>query len=170
MARATDFGGEIPEYVVVSLLVSDGDPRREKRKALVHAEFTRIGVVFGKHNMFKLSTVIFISENFTNNVDKDDNGLVEFTPYLKEKPAPAPQPKPTPPPQPKPTPPPQPKPTPPPQQKPITPPPPKEPPKVVEESYKHKIVTQNGKKKKYTVVTKKYSAGTTKVENFEENV
>ena len=171
MSRATDFGGEIPEYVVMSLLVSDGDPNREKRKALIHDEYTRIGVAFGKHNSSKQSTVIFTSENFTNNVDKDDNGLIEFTPYLKEKPAPPPQPKPTPPPQPKPTsPPPQPKPTPPPQPKPTPPPEPKKPPEVVEESFKYRIVTENGKKKKYTIVTKKYSDRTTKVESFEEDL
>ncbi len=169
MSRATDLGGEIPEYVVVCMLVSDGDPKREKRKALLSPQYDRIGVAFGKHNMFKVSTVIFASENFTNNVDKDDNGLIEFTPYLKEKPAPAPEPKPTPPPQPKYTPPPaQPKPPPPPQ--PTQPPPPREPPKVVEESFKHKIVTSNGKKKKYTIAIKKYSDGTVKEEKFEEDL
>jgi len=154
LARATDFGGEIPEYVVVTVLVSDGDPKRAQREALVSSEFTKVGVAFGKHNTFEHDTVIFTSANFTNNVDADDNGLVEFTPYLKKKPEPPPQPKPVPKPEP---------------EKPKPKPAPRElvPPKVVSESFSERTVTKNGKTITYRTVKKMMSDGTTKVENFE---
>jgi hypothetical protein len=158
LARATDLGGEIPEYVVVNVLISDGDARRTQREALLSKDFTQVGVAWGKHDEYGHSTVIFTCATFENKVDPDDNGLVEFTPYLKEPEQPKPQPKPAPQPVKEP-------------EKPKPAPEPKEkvPPKVVSESYSERTVTKNGKTIKYMTIKKTMSDGTVKVENIEKN-
>jgi hypothetical protein len=141
------------------VLISDGDARRTQREALLSKDFTQVGVAWGKHDEYGHSTVIFTCATFENKVDPDDNGLVEFTPYLKEPEQPKPQPKPAPQPVKEPE---KPKPAP-------APPKEKVPPKVVSESYSERTVTKNGKTIKYMTIKKTMSDGTVKVENIEKN-
>lgn len=79
--RALDFGGETPEQVLVNLIVSDGDPKREQREALLNKNLKKVGVGFGNHEDFKFVTVIISCTKFVNNKDSDDNGFICKTKY-----------------------------------------------------------------------------------------
>lgn len=81
--RALDFGGETPEQVLVNLIVSDGDPKREQREALLNKNLKKVGVGFGNHEDFKFVTVIISCTKFVNNKDSDDNGFICKTKYNK---------------------------------------------------------------------------------------
>ena len=75
--RELDMGNETPEDIVVSLIVSDGDPSRSHRDCLLSSELKKVGIAGGKHPTYRYCTVIFFCTKFTNNVDSDDNGFCD---------------------------------------------------------------------------------------------
>jgi len=81
-SRATDFGSQTPEQVLINLLVSDGDPTREQRTSLFNSSYKLVGICKGSHKTFPHCTVILKCTEFENSFDKDDNGFPE---YLEEE-------------------------------------------------------------------------------------
>ena len=81
--RALDMGGETPEQVLVNLIVSDGEPKREQRESLLNKDFNKVGVGFGAHDELKYVTAIISASKFENKVDSDDRGIVVNTKYNK---------------------------------------------------------------------------------------
>lgn len=77
MNRELDMGNETPEDIVVSLIVSDGDPERSHRDCLLSTDLKKIGIATGKHPTYRFCTIIFFCTKFTNNVDSDDNGFYD---------------------------------------------------------------------------------------------
>ena len=77
MNRELDMGNETPEDIVVSLIVSDGDPDRSHRDCLLSTELKKVGIASGKHPTYRFCTIIFFCTKFTNNVDSDDNGFYD---------------------------------------------------------------------------------------------
>ena len=77
MNRELDMGNETPEDIVVSLIVSDGDPERSHRDCLLSTDLKKIGTATGKHPTYRFCTIIFFCTKFTNNVDSDDNGFYD---------------------------------------------------------------------------------------------
>lgn len=75
--RELDMGNETPEDIVVSLIVSDGDPSRSHRDCLLSTELKKVGIASGKHPTYRYCTIIFFCTKFTNNVDSDDNGFYD---------------------------------------------------------------------------------------------
>ena len=75
--REIDFGNETPEQIVISMIVSDGDPSRCHRDLLLGTEFKKVGVAYGKNDIYRFSTVLFFCTSFTNNVDSDDKGYFD---------------------------------------------------------------------------------------------
>ena len=76
-SRATDYGSQTPEQALISLVVSDGDPTREQRKALLSSDFKKVGVAFGTHKKFKNCTVILKCTEFINKKDAEDIGYLD---------------------------------------------------------------------------------------------
>ena len=76
-SRATDYGSQTPEQALISLVVSDGDPTREQRKALLSPEFKKVGIAFGTHKKFKNCTVILKCTEFINKKDAEDIGYLD---------------------------------------------------------------------------------------------
>ena len=81
-SRATDFGSQTPEQVLINLLVSDGDVTREQRTSLFNSSYKLVGICKGSHKSFPHCTVILKCTEFENYFDKDDNGFPE---YLEEE-------------------------------------------------------------------------------------
>ena len=73
--NAMDFGSSTPELVVISLLVSDGDPTRANREFLTNPELKKIGTATGKHDTYGTVTIIVSCTDFKNTYDKEDNEL-----------------------------------------------------------------------------------------------
>ena len=71
--RVMECGGATPEQVIINLLVSDGDRSRSQRDALLNKSLKRIGVASGKHDIYRVATVIIFCTKFQNSVDSDDN-------------------------------------------------------------------------------------------------
>ena len=71
--RFVQFGGANAEMVVMSLLVSDGEPNRENRESLLLQDLSKIGVAYGTHEAMRHCSVIVVATKFTNTVDPDDN-------------------------------------------------------------------------------------------------
>lgn len=84
--RELDMGNETPEDIVVSLIVSDGDPSRSHRDCLLSSELKKVGIAGGKHPTYRYCTVIFFCTKFTNNVDSDDNGYYDENSTEKAEP------------------------------------------------------------------------------------
>ena len=76
-SRATDYGSQTPEQALISLVVSDGDPTREQRKALLSSAFKKVGVAFGSHKKFKNCTIILKCTEFINKKDAEDIGYLD---------------------------------------------------------------------------------------------
>ena len=70
--RAMDFGGFTSEQVVINFLVCDGDLDRSQRDPLLGKGLTKIGVAYGKHNIYTTSCVLVSCTEFTNTNDDDD--------------------------------------------------------------------------------------------------
>ena len=70
--RAMDFGGFTSEQVVINFLVCDGDSDRTQREPLLGKGLSKIGVAFGKHNIYTTVCVLVSCTEFTNTVDSDD--------------------------------------------------------------------------------------------------
>ena len=106
-ARAMEFGSTTAEQVVMNLLVSDGDKTRSQRDCLLNPVLKRVGVAFGKHDIYGHVTVIVSCTKFVNNVDSDDTEnydgelppagpKVVAQPQTQPEPQPQPQPEPQP--------------------------------------------------------------------------
>jgi len=71
--RVMECGGATPQQVVINLLVSDGDRSRSQRDALLNKSLKRVGVASGKHDIYRVATIIIFCTKFQNSVDSDDN-------------------------------------------------------------------------------------------------
>ena len=71
--RIMECGGATPEQVVINLLVSDGERSRNQRNALLNKDLKRIGVASGKHDIYRVATVITLCTKFTNSYSSDDS-------------------------------------------------------------------------------------------------
>ena len=81
--RAMDFGGYTSEQVVINFLVCDGDSDRSQRDVLLDEEVTKIGVAFGKHNIYNTSCILVTCTEFNNTKDPDD--IMVFSESSKDK-------------------------------------------------------------------------------------
>ena len=70
--RLAQFGSSTAEQVVVNLVVCDGDKTRGHRDALLAPNLKRVGVAYGKHDVYKVCSVIVACTTFENSVDADD--------------------------------------------------------------------------------------------------
>ena len=101
-SRAMEFGGSNSEQVIVNLIVSDGDPSRSQRRALLNPELRVFGVATSGHPTYRTGTIItgchqFKSKDDPNDLEPVEGGMTEaFKP--PEKPKATPPPKETPPP------------------------------------------------------------------------
>ncbi len=86
-SRATDYGSQTPEQALISLVVSDGDPTREQRKALLSSAFKKVGVAFGTHKTFKNCTIILKCTEFINKKDAEDIGYLDDDENPKKEPS-----------------------------------------------------------------------------------
>ena len=80
---ATDFGNNNAEFVIVSLIVSDGDYTRNNRDLLLNPELKKVGFSKAKHITYDYLTIITLCSDFRNTFDKDDNE--DFGGLLKPK-------------------------------------------------------------------------------------
>ena len=70
--RAMDFGGFTSEQIVINLLVCDGDTDRSQREPVLGTGLNKIGIAFGKHNVYSTVCVLVTCTEFKNTVDPDD--------------------------------------------------------------------------------------------------
>ena len=70
--RLMEFGGETPEHVVISLIVSDGDRSRSQRDQLFDNGFRVVGLVGGDHPDYKKCTIICLATKFRYKADPND--------------------------------------------------------------------------------------------------
>ena len=78
-----DFGGFTSEQVVINFLVCDGDVDRTQREPLLGEGLKKIGVAFGKHNIYRTICVLVTCSEFNNTKDPDD--LMVFRDPEEEK-------------------------------------------------------------------------------------
>ena len=83
--RAMDFGGFTSEQVVINFLVCDGDSDRTQREPLLGKGLNKIGVAFGKHNIYTTVCVLVSCTEFTNTVDSDDTPVFPDPEKKKEE-------------------------------------------------------------------------------------
>jgi hypothetical protein len=72
LTRAMDLGGFTSEQVVINFLVCDGDQDRTQRESLLGRGLKKIGVAFGKHNIYSTICVLVSCTEFTNSLDPSD--------------------------------------------------------------------------------------------------
>jgi len=77
--REVSMGDETPEQIVVSLVVSDGDPSRGHRECLLSTDLKKIGAANGTHKIYRFCTVIFFCTQFKNKVDSNDEGYFDVS-------------------------------------------------------------------------------------------
>ena len=82
--RAMDFGGFTSEQVVINFLVCDGDPDRTQREPLLGRGLNKIGVAFGKHNIYSTVCVLVSCTEFNNTRDADDTPIFPDVPDIEE--------------------------------------------------------------------------------------
>ena len=70
--RIMECGATTPQQVVINLLVSDGEKSRNQRNALLNKNIKRIGVASGKHDIYRVATVITLCTKFTSLSSSDD--------------------------------------------------------------------------------------------------
>ncbi len=71
--RLVQLGADTPEFVVVSLVVGDGDKSRQYRDALLAENLNKIGVAHGEHKDYSVISVLTICNDFTNADGSNDN-------------------------------------------------------------------------------------------------
>ena len=64
--RLVQLGSAVPEFVVISLVVGDGDKTRAYRDALLAENLNKIGVAHGDHKDLRHCSVITVCNDFTN--------------------------------------------------------------------------------------------------------
>ena len=82
--RAMDFGGFTSEQVVINFLVCDGDPDRTQREPLLGKGLNKVGVAFGKHNIYSTVCVLVSCSEFNNTRDADDTPIFPDVPDIEE--------------------------------------------------------------------------------------
>ena len=65
-SRAMEFGAENAEQVIVSLIVSDGDPSRGKRETLLNSKLLNVGAASGPHSTFGTVSILVLCGEFQN--------------------------------------------------------------------------------------------------------
>lgn len=65
-SRAMEFGAENAEQVIVSLIVSDGDPSRGKRETLLNSKLLNVGAASGPHTHFDTVSILVLCSEFKN--------------------------------------------------------------------------------------------------------
>jgi hypothetical protein len=65
-AQACQFNSEFPEFVVIDLLVADGDSTRKSRESIINPKFKLIGVSTGSHSIYHNCTVVMYARKFYN--------------------------------------------------------------------------------------------------------
>jgi DNA polymerase III gamma/tau subunit len=78
-----DYGGFTSEQLVINFLVCDGDVDRTQREPLLGEGLKKIGVAFGKHNIYRTICVLVTCSEFNNTKDPDD--LMVFRDPEEEK-------------------------------------------------------------------------------------
>lgn len=78
--RAMDFGGFTSEQIVINFLVCDGDPERTQRDPLLGKGLTKVGVAFGKHNIYSTGCVFVSCTEFESN-NSDDTPIFKDVKY-----------------------------------------------------------------------------------------
>ena len=71
--RLIQLGATTPEFVVISLVVGDGDKTRGYRDALLAENLNKIGIAHGDQKDYKNISVIVACNDFKNEVDSNDN-------------------------------------------------------------------------------------------------
>ena len=82
--RAMDFGGFTSEQVVINFLVCDGDTERSQREPVLGTGLNKIGIAFGKHNVYSTVCVLVTCTEFQNTKDPDDT-MIFIDPDEEEK-------------------------------------------------------------------------------------
>ena len=82
--RAMDFGGFTSEQIVINFLVCDGDTDRSQREPVLGTGLNKIGIAFGKHNVYSTVCVLVTCTEFKNTVDPDDT-MIFVDPEEEEK-------------------------------------------------------------------------------------
>lgn len=59
--QSIDFGSETPEFVLMNLIVDDGDPRRKNRRMLFNGNYYKVGCSSIPHKSFRRCTVIMFA-------------------------------------------------------------------------------------------------------------
>ncbi len=77
--RAMDFGGFTSEQVVINFIVCDGDPERTQRDPLLGKGLTKVGVAFGKHNIYSTVCVLVSCTEFESNNSDDTPIFKNYT-------------------------------------------------------------------------------------------
>ena len=75
VTRAMDFAGFTSEQIVINFLVCDGDSERTQREPLLDKDLTKIGVAFGRHNIYSTVCVLVASTDFVNTHESNDNPI-----------------------------------------------------------------------------------------------
>lgn len=83
--RAMDFGGFSSEQVVINFLVCDGDPNRTQRDPVMNEGLKKVGVAYGKHDLYQSCAVLVSCTDFENTVDPDDIPIYPETNEVKEQ-------------------------------------------------------------------------------------
>ena len=82
--RAMDFGGFSSEQVAINFLVCDGDPNRTQRDPVLNPGLKKVGVAYGKHDLYQSCAVLVSCTDFENTKDPDDTPVYQETNEVKE--------------------------------------------------------------------------------------
>jgi hypothetical protein len=83
--RAMDFGGFTSEQIVINFLVCDGDPERTQREPLLGKGLQKVGVAYGKHNIYSTICVLVSCTEFTNTKENDMPSFPKFINPIEEQ-------------------------------------------------------------------------------------
>lgn len=72
LGLSNDFGSNIPELVIINLVVDDGDAKRGNRNNILDGKFKQIGVAKGSHTVYQHCTVIFYAQNFKTSKETEE--------------------------------------------------------------------------------------------------
>ena len=84
-AMSSDFGSLTPEFVVMNLIVDDGNKSRNNRKMMFDGRYYKIGLGTCKHSTFRQYTVILYVTNFIKGTGKTVMKKAKVSNYPKEE-------------------------------------------------------------------------------------
>ena len=84
-AMSSDFGSLTPEFVVMNLIVDDGNKSRNNRKMMFDGRYYKIGLGTCKHSTFRQCTVILYVTNFIKGTGKTVMKKAKVSNYPKEE-------------------------------------------------------------------------------------